>query len=156
VLMVSSISTSHPDFSVDISSFNLAPTQTQSVVVTFAPTTAAPISGNLTINSNDPDEGSIVIALDGTGLEPPVIAVSPSSISDDLNSGDSAVHQLTIDNTAGGSALDWSIGAQFSANSSTIVASSPVVSSGKVTDTVKDPKKPMSSASPKQSELFRF
>ncbi len=156
VLMVSSISSSHPDFSVDASSFNLAPQTSQNVLVTFTPSTAAPVSGNLTINSNDPDEASIVIALDGVGLEPPVIAVSPSSISDALNGGDSAVHQLTIDNTAGGSALEWSIGAQFSNNSSTIVATSPIVGGGKITDTVKDPKKPMAAASHKQSEVFRF
>ncbi|HEU4930159.1 MAG TPA: choice-of-anchor D domain-containing protein, partial [Candidatus Krumholzibacteria bacterium] len=156
VLMVSSISSSHPDFSVDIASFNLVPGTSQNVLVTFTPSTAAPASGNLTISSNDPDEPAVVIAMDGVGLVPPVISVTPSSISDDLNSGDSAVHQLTIDNTAGGSALDWSIGAQFTTNSSTIVATSPVVGGGKITDTEKDPKKPMSAASPKASELFRF
>ncbi len=156
VLMVSSISSSHPDFTVDVASFNLAPETSQNVVVTFAPSVAGPAAGNLTINSNDPDESAVVIAMDGVGLVPPVIEVSPSSISDNLNSGDSAVHQLTIDNTAGGSALDWSIGAQFSSNSSTIVATSPVVGGGKITDTVKDPKKPMSAASPKASDVFRF
>ena len=156
VLMVSSIGSSHPDFSVDVASFNLAPETSQNVLVTFTPSAAVPASGNLTINSNDPDEGSVVIALDGTGLVPPVIAVQPSSIADDLSSGESAVHQVTIDNTAGGSALEWSIGAQFTTNSSTIVATSPIVGGGKITDTVKDPKKPMTAASPKKDDVFRF
>jgi hypothetical protein len=39
------------------------------IVVTFAPTTVAPISGP-SRSSDDPDEGSVLISLDGEGPRP--------------------------------------------------------------------------------------
>jgi hypothetical protein len=156
VLNVSSIASSNSDFTVDISSFSLAPETSQDVVVTFSPTTAALISGDLTITSNDPDEAMVVIAMSGEGLVPPVIAVSPSSITDDISVGDVVVHQLTIDNSAGGSNLDWSVSAQFPSNASTIVATSPRLGNGQQVDKEKDAKRPMSAARPNSNEVFTF
>ncbi|MCK5713960.1 MAG: choice-of-anchor D domain-containing protein, partial [Hyphomicrobiaceae bacterium] len=56
LLAVSSVTTDHPDYTVDVASFNLNPGESQDIQVTFSPTTAAVILGTLTLQSNDPDE----------------------------------------------------------------------------------------------------
>ena len=108
MLNVSSVASSNPDYSVDVASFSLPPEGVQNVVVSFAPTTVAPITGTLTITSDDPDEGSIAIFLQGEGLEAPVISVAPSSFDEDLLTGQTATHTMTISNT-GGNNLEFSI-----------------------------------------------
>ncbi|MBM3327129.1 MAG: choice-of-anchor D domain-containing protein, partial [Calditrichaeota bacterium] len=55
----------------------------------------------LTINSDDPDEGRIEIALVGETGAPPVIEVNPNSIEDDLVTGEVAEHIVNIANTGG-------------------------------------------------------
>jgi len=105
-LIVSDIVSSHADFTVDVTSMTLAPRTSQDVVVSFAPTTVAPIAGTLSIASNDPDEGVIVVSLMGEGIEPPVISVSPDSLADSLYTGEQSNHTVTIANT-GGSDLVW-------------------------------------------------
>lgn len=79
------------------------------LTVTFAPTTDGVRYGSLTLSSDDPDENPFVVAFEGMGLYPPVIGVSPSSISTALPPGGSRTKTETICNT-GGSPLDWSAG----------------------------------------------
>ncbi|MCK4774614.1 MAG: choice-of-anchor D domain-containing protein, partial [Candidatus Krumholzibacteria bacterium] len=106
LLAVGSVATDHPDYTVDVASFNLNPGESQDIQVTFTPTTAAVILGTLTLQSNDPDAPTVDVALEGEGLIAPVIAVSPDSLAESLFTGDIATHQLTIDNS-GGSDLNW-------------------------------------------------
>ncbi len=77
------------------------------VTVRFAPPSPGTYHGQLTITSDDPDMGSLVIPLDGTSLPPPVIAVDPASISEILAPGGTSAGELSICNT-GGSDLTWS------------------------------------------------
>ncbi len=105
-LVVSDISSSHPDYTADVTSFTLAPAENRVVIVTFAPASVGPILGALTITSNDPDEGTVGVELRGQGVEPPIISVTPGSIDDDLFTGETSVHTLTITNS-GGSNLTW-------------------------------------------------
>lgn len=109
LLTVSSISSSHPYYTVDVASFSLAPTESRNVVVTFAPTSVGPVPATLTINSNDFDEGALTVALQGQGVNPPIISVTPTSLSEDLVTGETATHSLTISNS-GESDLSFSIG----------------------------------------------
>lgn len=76
--------------------------------VTFAPTMAGPLTGHLTLASDDPDEPLLVVQLDGVGVEPPVVAVSPDSLAADLEPGGLARQVLTITNV-GQDVLDWSL-----------------------------------------------
>ncbi|MFB0516570.1 MAG: choice-of-anchor D domain-containing protein, partial [Candidatus Neomarinimicrobiota bacterium] len=108
-LTVSNIVSSEAAFTVDTTSFILYPGESQAVVVTFAPTAVGVYSGALTITNNDPDESSFVVRLLGKGLYPPVIAVSPDSLSEVLSPGDSSTQILTIDNSAGESELIYEI-----------------------------------------------
>ncbi len=99
VVMVSSITSDNPDFTVNISSFNLNPDDSQLVLVTFTPVDTGMFTGNLTILSNDPDEDSLTVYLTGTGILPPDISVSPDSLEADLFTGEMKVETLTIANT---------------------------------------------------------
>lgn len=98
-LMVSNISSDNPDYTVDITNFNLDPGENQEVVVTFTPSATGTITGTLTITSNDMDEPTVTVSLLGECLEPPDISVSPDSLSDTLDQGQTAIHTLTIYNT---------------------------------------------------------
>jgi hypothetical protein len=98
-LTISNISSDTSDFAVDVTNFSLAPGKNQEVVVTFTPSTAGNITGILTITSNDPDESNFEVYLEGEGIDPPDISVSPDSLSDSLPSGEVSVDTLRIYNT---------------------------------------------------------
>ncbi|MBM4130502.1 choice-of-anchor D domain-containing protein, partial [bacterium] len=87
--------------------FTLAPDSTRTVLVTFAPTTAGVVTAQLTFAGDDPDEPTVVVALAGTGLEPPVITVAPDTLAVALAPGETATRTLAIGN-AGASELWWS------------------------------------------------
>jgi hypothetical protein len=98
LLTVTDIYTDHSAYSPDITSFSLNPDESQEVVVTFLPPGVGSYPGTLTIESNDPDPVITVVLL-GEGANPPVISVSPDSLSDSLYTGDTSTHWLTITNT---------------------------------------------------------
>ncbi|MFQ5770305.1 MAG: choice-of-anchor D domain-containing protein, partial [bacterium] len=118
LLTVSDISSNNNDFSVDTTSFSLSPGDSQRVVVTFSPSSPGEIIGTLTITSDDQDEPTVNVALRGEGLVPPVIAVSPDSLSENLFTGGRSTQLLTISNT-GGSDLDFEINIKESKTDST-------------------------------------
>ena len=111
-LLVASLDIDHPDFTVDASSFSLPVGQHRDVTVAFHPTVATPLLGTLRLHTNDPDEAEIAVALSGTGLIPPDIAVDPSALHVDLFTGESTTRTLTVSNT-GGSNLDYEITPAF-------------------------------------------
>jgi hypothetical protein len=98
-LIVSEISSDNGDFTIDTTNFVLGPEQNQPVLVTFTPSSMGIITGLLTIESNDPDDSTLTIYMKGECVEPPDISVSPDSLSDTLNQGESSIHTLTIYNT---------------------------------------------------------
>jgi len=108
-LIVADIISSVSEFSVDITGLTLPPGKDTVIQVIFFPVAAGSVGGTLAIESNDPTTPTAVVALHGEGLEPPSISVSPSSIADHLFTGGTSAHLLTIDNTAGGSDLNFRI-----------------------------------------------
>ena len=66
------------------------------------------IAGVLSIASNDPDHPTLAVALEGQGVEPPIIIVTPPSLSDSLFTGGLSTQTLNIGNV-GGSQLDFEI-----------------------------------------------
>ncbi|UCD36956.1 MAG: choice-of-anchor D domain-containing protein [Fidelibacterota bacterium] len=109
VLTVSSISADNDAFSPSISAFSLDPGESQEVAVTFTPANATSYLNHLTIISNDPDESVMMVVLEGEGVAPPVIAVTPDSLHATLLVGQSTVQYLTIDNAAGSGELNFDI-----------------------------------------------
>jgi len=108
LLTVSDITSDNSDYTVDITNFTLNPGENQEVAVTFEPSSTGIITGNLTITSNDPDNPSVSVFLQGECVEPPDISVSPNSLSDTLLTGETSTDTLTIYNT-GGSDLSFDI-----------------------------------------------
>jgi len=84
VLNVNSI-TAPDGFTVDKStSFTVSANDSQVVTVTFSPTDVKSYSGNITINSDDPDEPQVIVSVSGTGAPAPEIEVLPASLSFDI------------------------------------------------------------------------
>jgi hypothetical protein len=98
LLTVSDIASDNSDYTIDTTNLTLNPEETQEIVVTFMPSTLGTITGNLTITSDDPDEPTLTVFLQGECVEPPIITINPHHIGDTLFTGDSTTHILTIEN----------------------------------------------------------
>ncbi|MFN7966278.1 MAG: S8 family serine peptidase [Acidobacteriota bacterium] len=99
--------------------FDLAPGAATNVNVNFTPLDEGTRLGSLTVVSNDPDEGSVVVALQGEALIPPEIHVTPPAISTALPPGGHRTKQLTIRNE-GGSNLYWDGGTNLISTEGTV------------------------------------
>jgi len=99
LLQVAGVSADDTDYSVSAASFSLAPGESRTLTVRFAPTTAEPHPATLTLASNDPDTPVATVALSGLGLVPPDISVSPASMTESLLAGESTTRILGIRNT---------------------------------------------------------
>ncbi|TFB08888.1 choice-of-anchor D domain-containing protein, partial [Candidatus Marinimicrobia bacterium MT.SAG.2] len=107
-LIVSDITTTTAEFTASPTAFALSPEGTQEINVVLLATTVGPVSGILSIFSNDPDEPEFTVALSGEGVIPPDIMVTPALLSDSLVTGDTSTRTITIENT-GGSDLSFEI-----------------------------------------------
>ena len=112
-LQILALAASQPQFSAPPDPFSIAPGESQSVGVTFAPTVEGPTSAVLRVRSSDPDEPVTRINLSGEGVVPPTIAVDPDSIAATLFTDELLETPLLIQNT-GGQVLDFSIELQVS------------------------------------------
>lgn len=71
LLTVSDLSSSNSDFTVTgpATPFDVAASGgTQAVTIQFSPSTTGAVNGDLTITSNDPDEGTVIVPLSGSGI----------------------------------------------------------------------------------------
>ncbi len=107
-LEVTSIASNLPEYTTAPAAFTLAPGSSQTVTVTFTPSSVGAFAATLGITSNDPDEPVVSMALAGTGLEPPVLEVDPESLASTLLSNRQETQTLTISNW-GGSRLDFTL-----------------------------------------------
>ena len=98
LLVVSNIASANPAYSTDITSFSLAPGQSQNVVVSFSPTANGQLIAPITISSNDPDEASLAVFMVGEGIDPPVISVTPTSLTESLLTGGTSTQVLNVAN----------------------------------------------------------
>ncbi|GEM_PF-7022640 len=106
-LHVSNMASSEPLFSVvDPVPFIVNPHGFRDVRLQFMPDAPISESGVLSILSDDPEHPTVIVKLAGHGVYPPVIGVTPDSLSFILYSGDSTSSVLNISNTGLGS-LNW-------------------------------------------------
>lgn len=105
-LMVSSLTVNDTHFSVDVSSFSLAPYEHQDIRISFEPNDDVPYHTLLTISCNDPEQPEITVPLSGNGVLPPEMSVTPASIHASLLSYEQEQRTITITNN-GGSNLSW-------------------------------------------------
>ncbi|MBK6265961.1 choice-of-anchor D domain-containing protein [Marivirga sp. S37H4] len=109
-LEITSISNGNTDFVLDETGpITLAPDQSRIVNVEFTPSSVGFIDDEVTIESND-DFGNetAMVYLSGFGIDPPVISLSPDSLSLVVYKGDSTVENISITNS-GGSELNYSL-----------------------------------------------
>ena len=98
-LSVSSLIVTGTDYAMDTSPFSLGPGDSLTRGIIFTPSVAGIINETLSMASNDPDEPLIVVDFHGVGVLPPIMAVSPDSLSDSLFTGGAATHSFTISNS---------------------------------------------------------
>ncbi len=109
-LDVTDITSDNPVFSVSPTAFSVPPFGSQDVDVTFTPDVAGTHTGTLSIVSNDPDENPFNVSVSGGSVNPPIISVTPDSLTVGVAPGDSTDVTLTISNIAatGAANLVWS------------------------------------------------
>lgn len=100
-LVVSSVTFDQPEFYFSAGSFTIYPGQVKLAYVELEPVTPGPKSANMTMVTNDPDEGTLVMPVIGEGLVPPEIQVSSDTIRTTLYSGAKSTHPLTVTNSGG-------------------------------------------------------
>jgi immune inhibitor A len=111
-LIVSNVTSTLSEYTPSPTSFTVTAGNSQSVVITFAPTDTVAYNGTLTITNNDTAQATVQVALLGKGEYPPAITVTPDSFSVVLVQNDSTYRTLTIGNTGTGS-LRWSISSEY-------------------------------------------
>jgi subtilisin family serine protease len=79
-LVVTGIPSADPQVSAAPSSFSVAPGGSQNVTLTYLPTAVGALASTVTIESNDPDEPSKVLAVAGSANVPPDITTSATSL----------------------------------------------------------------------------
>ncbi len=105
LLTVSGISSSNEVFKASSTTLAIAPGDSQRVTVTFTPTAAGAQSGALTITSDDPDEQSVKVVLNGNGTAPvfPKIEVFPTVINfGAVTIGQTKTATIEVTNKGGG------------------------------------------------------
>jgi hypothetical protein len=88
--------------------FTLGAGATVNLDISFRSASVGTTVATLTIPTDDPDEAEVAVALRGIVVPPPVIQVTPDSLSESLSPGQTRTRQLTIANS-GASALSWSV-----------------------------------------------
>jgi hypothetical protein len=96
--------TDEDDFTVDFDGdVTLAPGQSTSFEVTFAPSSVGAISGTLTMTT---DNGNVTAALQGTGQAAPEASVDPDALVFVMEPDSEASQSVTLSNLAGPGAAD--------------------------------------------------
>jgi hypothetical protein len=105
LLSVTSIGVDGAGFTVWPSSLGLEPGESEQVAVAFAPGLPGHYAAALVVESNDPDDPEVAVLLEGDGVEPPVMSVSPGGMSVVLMPGMTGERDLLVIND-GASDLD--------------------------------------------------
>ncbi len=109
VLTISELSNSLNEFEiVDFAEVNVNPRDSVNVEIVFSPDAENIYNDVLIITSNDPENETINVALQGTGILAPEIAVDPTEIDVLLPVGVTENFEIVIDNL-GGANLEWVI-----------------------------------------------
>ena len=109
VLLIGSVVANPEQYGVTPSAASINPGADRIFMISLLATAVGNHPGNLTILSNDPSRDTLVVTLLGKSVMPPIIAVSPESLTADLLTGETTTRTISIDNIAGGRALEWEI-----------------------------------------------
>ena len=92
-----------------LAAFDLPPGQSRVFDLRWNPAANVPsaLSANVRVHSDDPTNPILMLPVTGTAIVPPVAIVSPTTITDSMNSGEVRDHTVTIEN-AGPNPLTFS------------------------------------------------
>ncbi len=107
-LEIAAVTAAPSVFQTDGGPFTLGPGQSMEAAVTFHPTAPGTVTGALTFQSNDPDEGVATVTLSGTAVLAPQIAIEPARVVAAVLPGDRTHKRLRLRNN-GGADLHWSV-----------------------------------------------
>lgn len=108
-LNINQIQSSNAQVVTSASSLILSPGQKAGLKVSLIPTVSGIIDAHLTLRSNDPDEGIILIPVrSDIYIAPKLNIVTPESIQVTLNPGETTTVPLILNNS-GGSPLTWNL-----------------------------------------------
>ena len=111
-LIIGSISSTNQAFSISPTSVELSYGESTLIHASITATEPIQYSGEININSNDPDEAAISIPVHATALIPPQITASPSMVNFDMSLSDGLRDTVRIANI-GGSELSYSVRHQY-------------------------------------------
>jgi hypothetical protein len=94
-LEITGWTSSEPSFSLDYASTPVVPDASRAISVTFAPIVSGTVTASVTISTS---AGLAVVSVNGAGVLPPRIQVSPTSLVQTLAAGSAATRTLTISN----------------------------------------------------------
>lgn len=109
-LIISSVASSHPRFVVKEDPFTVSPGSQHSLNVRFIPNVVGNHAGAITLLTNDPDKGTVVIPLQGVGVKP-TFTVSPNAVLISQPAGTQSSRELTIANEST-SGMTWTLAVQ--------------------------------------------
>ena len=112
-LDVSNIEVSGDAFSVSSTYLSVETDSTENLMITFMPQSLGLHEAIITFYSNDPSNPETSINFSGTGVNPPVIDVTPELIDMELFSGEVDTSQVITISNSGGSNLNWNLNIEF-------------------------------------------
>ncbi len=107
-LIVVDIGVNNSDYRLDTTSFNLAPGTSLDIIVTYEPLAVESDNAEITITSNDSDQGALVVNLTSNGILPPILEIDPDSLGVAVFTG-GTIQQSLIVNNNGAHELVWNL-----------------------------------------------
>lgn len=107
-LLITEIQVDNSAYTITPMAVGIDPGQSEVFTITFSPTEVTDYEAEMSFTSNDPSDPVFTVEVKGRGVEPPIVMVTPASISGDLDSGDEEVRSITISNT-GNSSLHYQL-----------------------------------------------
>ncbi len=124
-LIVSAVNSADPRLIVGNYNITVSPGQSFVIPISFKPSAVGDFNSQITITSNDPDDGVFIFPISGTAVTRPHAVLDASSITAGLFSGDVVTKHIMLKNT-GGAPLTWSASPQFNSDQNTWMSMSPV------------------------------
>jgi|GEM_PF-1262444 len=128
-LRIQQLTITPASFTVSASSLTVAPFGDAVLTVTFSASSLGSFSGALDIRTNDPADTLLTVSLAAEGVAAPHIVVSPDSLSETLNTGDSSTRVLTVSNT-GSNTLEYSVKVSAGVSRVSVTKEIPVAATG--------------------------
>ena len=122
-LSIQDVYSSHASLIVEPTSFEIAENSSEYCTLIYDPQSPEDFAGVISIISDDPDEGTLTIPVEGSGNYPPEISIIPESVQEEITLGDTLTSGLTIANV-GTSTLNYEV-YPFTSVYDTMMARSP-------------------------------